>query len=313
MSATITTSVNTNYISQVNFASLFASPYQSVQTDLGLTYGSILLATGTTPPVITLSGSLITVPVPITVNCTLLGARGTWTGTYSFDGGLTTTPFTSSATIPLTGAGSGLTLNIATGTAAVDNVWRATCSGLADQTTNGFNYSQAAASLQPIITVGLNGRPGLLFDGVDDFFQSSFTSQSTMMAYLIVRQVGYGSFKYIVDGSSGNTMSIFQSNLGSGIIGCASATVLTGGQLTIGSFGRIAVSFNGASSSIKVGNTALTNGTSGVNASGTTRYLGKTAGGAPSNIELLALIYAPLDSITAIDSTASLFYGGLTI
>jgi len=94
---------------------------------------------GTTPPVITLSqttnreGKIGPVrPINVVVACTTLGARGTWKFQVSIDGGATYTAadyYTSGATValidPLDPAGGllGVTLNIATGTAATDNTW----------------------------------------------------------------------------------------------------------------------------------------------------------------------------------------------
>jgi len=77
---------------------------------------------GTTPPVITITGTP-TDYFNVKVKCTLLGARGTWTLQYSLDGGTTYngTDLTSAATVAI--PRTGLTLNIATGAAAVDNTW----------------------------------------------------------------------------------------------------------------------------------------------------------------------------------------------
>jgi hypothetical protein len=80
---------------------------------------------------------------------------------------------TSAATVALTGAGTGLTLNIATGTAVLNNIWKATCAGLADQSGNGKDYTQATASKQTVITTGLNGKAGIASDGVDDLLHSA--------------------------------------------------------------------------------------------------------------------------------------------
>lgn len=91
-------------------------------------------ATGTTPPTVTITGTQ-KVPVNLWVQCTAnAGARGTWTGQFSIDGGVTWTQFTSAATVavivtdPASGAtiDTGLVINIATGNAATDNVWKAT-------------------------------------------------------------------------------------------------------------------------------------------------------------------------------------------
>jgi hypothetical protein len=83
---------------------------------------SAVTSAGTTPPVIAVSG----VPVGtynVRIECTLLGARGTWQFRYSLDGGASwaAVDVVSAATYVL--GATGITLAIATGSAAVDNVW----------------------------------------------------------------------------------------------------------------------------------------------------------------------------------------------
>ena len=80
-------------------------------------------SSGTTPPVITLTGT----PAAsyfFVIKCTTLGARGTWVLKWSSDGGATyTTGVLSAATVVL--GATGITANIAVGTAAVNNTWDA--------------------------------------------------------------------------------------------------------------------------------------------------------------------------------------------
>jgi len=155
-------------------ASLFPGAAQVLQSDLGLTYGSQPKATGTTPPVTTLSGSLSATPVPIWFKCTTAGAIGSGALFSAYVDGVGTTPFATGISplagspVALSGPCSGLSIAWAAGSAALDNIWKATGSGLADQTVNGKNAAQATAAKQPIVTIGINGRVGLLFDGVDD-------------------------------------------------------------------------------------------------------------------------------------------------
>ncbi len=89
-----------------------------------VTPGAVASA-GTTPPVLTLTGTA-TVPYELQVECTTSGARGAWKFRWSKDRGVTwmLTDVLSAATVALTG--TGLTLNIATGNAATNNVWTAT-------------------------------------------------------------------------------------------------------------------------------------------------------------------------------------------
>ena len=162
-----------------NFATLFTpgTVLQSVQTDLGLTYGGTPLATAgnTSTTVLTLSGTLTTVPVPIwakATNTLAIGAGATFSVYYD---GLGVTPAMTGVTptagvgVALTGAGTGLTLTWAAGTSVNNDSWKATCSALADQSGNVVNATQGVASAQPLVATGLNGVASLLFDGANQF------------------------------------------------------------------------------------------------------------------------------------------------
>lgn len=97
-------------------------------TQIGSTPYTAVTSAGTAPPTITLTGTPnITCYAKIKVKCTLGGARGTWTGAVSFDDGATyDSTFTSAATVNVLSASGGITgivLNIATGSANVDNTW----------------------------------------------------------------------------------------------------------------------------------------------------------------------------------------------
>lgn len=200
------------------FASLFPGAYQVVQTDLGLTYGGTPLATAgnTSTTVLAITGSLATVPVPIWAKATNTLAIGAGAQFNIYYDGLGFTPamagVTPTAGVPvaLTGAGTGLSIAWAAGSSVNNNSWKATCSALADQTANGWHYSQAAASKQPVITVGLNGKVGLLFDGLDDFLQSTLVTVFPYKLWAVFRTgVAGGQCTYFgpATGSGGITFS----------------------------------------------------------------------------------------------------------
>lgn len=61
-------------------------------------------------------------------------------------------------------------------------------SSWSDKSANARNVSQATASRQPqYVSNGINGRPSILFDGIDDFFSTNTTSGSfiTTTAYSV--------------------------------------------------------------------------------------------------------------------------------
>ena len=208
-----------------NFASLFTpgTVLQSVQTDLGLTYGGTPLATAgnTSTTVLTLSGTLATVPVPIwakSTNSASIGAGATFNIYYD---GLGVTPAmtgvapTAGVGVALTGAGAGLTLTWAAGTSVNNDSWKATCSAWADQSSNLFHYTQAGVTAQPLVGLGLNGFPALLFDGVNDSLNNNAftlpTPGTTPTSVLLVARVDSHVLNSAVvdDNNNGGNIAIF--------------------------------------------------------------------------------------------------------
>lgn len=294
-----------------NFATLFTGVLQSVQSDLGLTYGGTMLAAGTTPPVITLTGALSGVPTAITITDTLPGILGTWTGLVTY-GDATTQAFTSAATVALTGRGAGLTLNIAAGAALGDNTWKATCAGLADQSGNGKHFVQATVTAQPVITVGLNGFPGLLFDGVDD---NLIASGFTMPVPGTTPSYTFAVFRWITWG----VKNIMGRSSGSGFIFGMTATPRTATNnatniinltgAVVGTFGIVEVNrTNSASDPFKCGTVTVTGNAGNLGCTGW--ELGSSNGVNFSNMEFLALVHCTtLPTWTTIRTNVTAQYG----
>jgi hypothetical protein len=136
-----------------------------------------VVSAGTTPPVITVANSTNREggtgpvrPINVVIACTTLGARGTWKFKLSIDGGATYTAvdlYTSAATVALTdpldpaGGLLGVTLTIATGTAAVDNTWTFTSqikhtTLLLKQGALAFWYNAKYAGVLQSVPVPLN-------------------------------------------------------------------------------------------------------------------------------------------------------------
>lgn len=134
----------------------------------GLIMGSVTAA-GTTPPTVTLTSTAQVYPVNLRVECTDIGggaARGQWIGRYSIDGGKTYVTFTSAATVSVVdpaGNDTGVVINIATGNAAVDNVWTASTVGHQRKSFTGLDRFLKAVALvggssTPTVTAKLTGR-----------------------------------------------------------------------------------------------------------------------------------------------------------
>jgi hypothetical protein len=121
---------------------------------------------GTTPPTITLTGTANRY-INLKVICTVLGARGTAEIKYSLDGGKTYSASTVTAATmlmsdPVTGESTGVTLNYASATAAVDNVWTAKTAGFERKTFGPLDrflrcVAVVGGSATPIVTASVTG------------------------------------------------------------------------------------------------------------------------------------------------------------
>lgn len=302
-----------------NFAPLFTGVMQALSTSRGMSYGSTLLASGTTPPVLTFTGTISGAYVPVRVECTLLGALGVWTGRVSYDGGSTfPQTFTSAATVACTGAGAGLTLNIAAGAAVVDNAWKATCSQVDDYSGAALHAVQATAGRQPVVTIGANAKAGVAFDGVDDFLNSStFPAQAApgttpLFIWIVYRMISTPSANaYVVIGQGGSSALLVQASSNAALQ--LNNVLVNARTVANGAWNRCEAFFNNAVTDYqKVGAGLPATGTSaGNNATAAGRSIGGFGTAANANMELLDLIYlnnAPTTPQLAAASAAVLAY-----
>ena len=73
-------------------------------------------------------------------------------------------PVAAGVPIALAGAATGLSVTPSAGTLVAPDVWRATCTAIADQTVNAKHFAQATATLQPLVAAGgLINKPSLSF------------------------------------------------------------------------------------------------------------------------------------------------------
>ena len=132
----------------------------------GYAMGAVTSA-GTTPPAITLSG-VANREIDLRVECTTLGARGVAVVRTSIDGGKTwKSGITTAATISLvdpanSDAATGITLNYANASAAVDNVWTAKMAGFERKVLTGLDrFVRLTATVggtnTPIVTTNIAG------------------------------------------------------------------------------------------------------------------------------------------------------------
>lgn len=148
------------------------------------------------------------------------------------------------------------------------------------------NLLQATSDKRPLFKTNIqNGKPCVLFDGVNDFLRASFTLPAPCTIYLALKQVTWFDTGYIADGAGGvdNRMVIIQRDTtplirtyNNGSYGPNLPT------LALGTFGIIKVVFDGASSSATLNNgTPVTGTLSGATIGGLT-LCGSGAGGSPN-------------------------------
>lgn len=319
-----------------NFAQFWAAQVGSAnvlqvfQSDLGLTYGATPLAAGTTPPVGTLTGTIAGSFVPLLFTCTNAAAIGSGAlFSLSVDGGGSTimTGINPAVGVPvaLTGAASGLSMAWAAGTAALDNTWKGTSAGLADQQTGNtiHNYTQATSAQQPIVTVGLNGHCGVATDGVDDSLVSTLDLPAPGTSAWFFAGV------YRVLSIPGATAYLFTDAAGMGglFVGAATkntaqfngSTANTNAGSNGGAWGRLEAAFgNTVADYTRFGATTVTGTSAGNNDPAASQRIGGRGGASnPVNAEFLTGAYLlglpSAASLAAFSAAVTQYYGATVV
>lgn len=294
-----------------NFASLFPTAFQVVQTDRGFLFGSTPLAntTNTSTTVLALTGVIANVAVPIWIkstNSASVGAGATFSIYY--DGAGTTpamTGVTPTAGVPiaLTGAGSGLSLTWTAGTSVNNDTWKATCAGLIDQSGNGKDYFQFTASKQPVVTTGLNGKAALLFDGVDDLLESTCSlpapGTTPYNGFFLVRRptTAAGAARMVADGA-GEVSAIILDGATQMHLYCNGGFGPIASGLPTNTWGAVEFLLsNSASDYLQIGSVARVTGAGAGNGVAPSRSISGAA--VPANIEFLMGGYVPASGFSS--------------
>lgn len=134
------------------------------KSDVGLALSAVS-STGTTPPAVTFTGTPNRY-IDFRMECTTLGARGVAVVRYSIDGGKSwiygQVTAATWALLDANGVDTGVVVNYANATAAVDNVWTASTQGFERKTFSGLDrYARlvffVGGSAGPTMTTSISG------------------------------------------------------------------------------------------------------------------------------------------------------------
>lgn len=183
---------------------------QGCQSHVGLSYAPAMLATGGGPSV-GISGTLAAgTPKPVKATITANGSETTATYALYLDGGIVIAQTgTCAASVPIAGL-PGLSVTFAAGAYTTSHSYQAVAAALADPSgsdAQGYTFTGAA---RPIITPGLNGYCGLLFDGVDDEgVNTTLTCPAVTSMRLIYRLVSWSASTAITGPNTNAASPIF--------------------------------------------------------------------------------------------------------
>jgi len=134
----------------------------------------------------------------------------------------------------------------------------------ADRSGLGNNLVQGVAISQPTVaTNAINGRPGITFDG-NDFLVATFALAQPVSVLLVMKQTTWVSGSYLMDGvTTLDSMQISQFTATPNLRMFAGLSLSGNTDLAINTYGVVTAIFNGASSSLQVGNGTLLSGNAG--------------------------------------------------
>jgi len=153
-----------------------------------------------------------------------------------------------------------------------------------DKLGSGHDLLQATGTNQPLYTAD-----GILFDGIDNFMDSSFIWTQYKTIYLILKQISWAKDFYIFDNYDTNTMVLYQNTTTPGLV-LNAGNDLPQNNLDFDVFKPIIAVYNGANSKLQIGDTIVT-GDAGANyGNGFTLAAPHSANVLFSNIKVKAII-----------------------
>ena len=197
-----------------------------LRADLGVTIvQGPVVATGTTPPAVTMAGTPSSSTNTIVLTCTGAGTNTTATFIWTLNG-VAQTPFTAAATVVLTGTGITATFPVGAynNTPSADTYTSVvTVSAVADQSGSGNNCAQGTATSQPAYAATANAKGGPAIQSLYSGSPTALTGTSNL---------GIGTTNFTI--FSVHNFTITSGNPGPLVIGAQP----TGGVALINNGGR---------------------------------------------------------------------------
>jgi hypothetical protein len=223
---------------------------QYVRADMGITLASALKVTGTSPAA-SLSGTL-TLGLGLRIKITTGGTLASTNVRFSWytDGGTIpiATNVTAAATVGLTGAFSGVTVNFGSGTYVANDTYDATVATWADQIAVGTPHNYTVGGGAPVMVTSVtetNGKPGIRFFGANSDWMTSA---------LTLAEPGTSPYTIAIVFRNDNHVSTNQLVSGTGSVGNANGVIsMTGSGSTTGRFQQASPNIANTASYIPTG------------------------------------------------------------
>jgi hypothetical protein len=181
-----------------------------------------------------------------------------------------------------------------------------------DQSGNGRHVVQATALNKPTLQpAAVNGKPGVRFDGSNDYLRALFTLNRPFHVFLVVKQITWVSARNIIAGGTGDTYSLLQ-NTGTPTLAVWGGTSTAGqnSNLAVGAWGIVESLADAVTRRLRVNDTAATTPSLPTVADRGGITLGAHANnGSASNIEVAELLVYSAE-LTGADLTAVRSYLG---